>query len=72
MVMLDFIGRSSTFNLFIGLSFIAFGALFLLSNYGFIPSVEWGKIWPLVLILMGFAFLLKGQMYVHERGRNWL
>lgn len=70
-VMFDLVKRSSLFHLFLGLTLVVFGLLFLLSNYGFIPAVEWGKIWPIVLIILGLALLIKGQMPL-ERTGNWL
>ena len=70
---LGFIKRSGLFNMFIGLTFIVFGLLFLLSNYGFIPVLEWNKIWPIVLIILGATFLLRGQFYQQpDKDRNWL
>ncbi len=71
--MLDFLNRSTHFNFFVGLTFIVFGLLFLLSNYGFIPAVEWNKVWPVILIILGATFLVKGQVYkAKERPSNWL
>ncbi|MDP3741988.1 MAG: DUF5668 domain-containing protein [Candidatus Micrarchaeota archaeon] len=69
--MFDLVRKSSLFHLALGLTLVVFGLLFLLSNYGVIPSVEWGKIWPIVLIILGLAFLIKGQM-PQERTNNWL
>ncbi|MFH1247204.1 MAG: DUF5668 domain-containing protein [Candidatus Micrarchaeota archaeon] len=69
--MIDFFRRNGLFHMFLGLTLLAFGLLFLLSNYGFIPSVEWNKIWPLILIILGIVFLIKGQM-PQERNANWL
>ena len=73
MLGLGFIKRSSLFNLFLGLTLIVFGILFLLSNYGFIPVPEWNKIWPIVLIILGATFLLRGYLYQQpDKDRNWL
>lgn len=51
--------QSKTLNVFLGLTFIIFGSLFLLSNYGVIPKVEWDKIWPLMLVILGVVFVIK-------------
>ena len=72
--MLNVIGRSNTLNLFIGLTFIAFGILFLLSNYGIIPAVEWNKVWPLIFVIFGITFILRGKLQQGQQPRNsdWL
>ncbi len=72
--MLGFVKRSGYFNIFIGLTFIVFGLLFLLSNYNIIPALEWGKIWPIIFIILGLTFLIRGQLYSHDREkeRNWI
>jgi len=59
-MMFNSLAQSSLVNLFIGIVFVIFGALFLLSNYGIIPEVEWNKVWPLILVLLGLTFLLRG------------
>ncbi|HEX9913190.1 MAG TPA: DUF5668 domain-containing protein [candidate division Zixibacteria bacterium] len=41
---------------FVGTILLGLGILFLLSNWGIIPSL--GKTWPLILIIVGLAFLL--------------
>ena len=71
--MFGFMHRSGLFNLFVGLTFIVFGLLFLLSNYGIVPAVEWNKVWPLVLVILGITFLLHGQFSnPPARDNNWL
>jgi len=72
-IMFSFIHRSSLFHLTLGLTLLVFGLLFLLSNYGFIPAVEWGKVWPVILIVLGLAFLMKGQGQMPQHhDRSWL
>ncbi len=53
------IARSTLFSLFVGVVLIVFGGLFLLSNYGVIPVIEWEKNWPLLVIILGLAFVLR-------------
>jgi len=43
-------------KIFAGIILLGLGILFLLSNWGIIPSL--GKTWPLILIIIGLAFLL--------------
>ncbi len=64
------LGQNSLFNLFIGVGFVVFGGLLLLSNYGVIPDIDWNRIWPLVLIILGLAFILRG--YVPSQPGFWM
>ncbi|MDH4222461.1 MAG: DUF5668 domain-containing protein [candidate division Zixibacteria bacterium] len=41
---------------FVGFILIGIGILFLLLNWGIIPSLH--KTWPVILIIVGIAFLL--------------
>ncbi|MFH0713077.1 MAG: DUF5668 domain-containing protein [Candidatus Micrarchaeota archaeon] len=69
--MFGFLARSSLFNLFLGVTLIVFGLLFLLSNYNIIPAMEWNKVWPIILVILGATFLLRGQVG-QQRDSNWL
>jgi len=42
----------------IGLGIIALGILFLLINFGVFSWLEWGVIWPVVLIAIGLLLIL--------------
>ena len=40
---------------FVGIIILGVGVIFLLSNWGIIPSMH--RAWPLILIVVGLAFL---------------
>jgi len=40
---------------FVGIIILGVGVIFLLSNWGIIPSMN--RTWPLILIVVGLAFL---------------
>ena len=42
-----------------GMLLLLVGALFLLSNFGIFDWLSWGRLWPLLLILLGVALLLR-------------
>ncbi|MFA6694829.1 MAG: toast rack family protein, partial [Bacillota bacterium] len=51
-------------KLFWGLAFLVFGFLFLLVNYNVLDSSVFSqiwKLWPLVIVVMGFSILSKGS-----------
>lgn len=43
----------------IGVALVVIGAVFLLKNLGLIPGVNWDLIWPLALLVLGVAMILK-------------
>lgn len=43
-------------RIFVGIIILGVGVIFLLSNWGIIPSLH--STWPLILIVVGLAFLL--------------
>lgn len=42
-----------------GLILIAIGVLFLLKNVGVLEGIDWGIIWPLAVIAVGFNMFFK-------------
>jgi hypothetical protein len=51
-----------------GLILILVGVMFLLSNFGIVPNVDWGQVarlWPVVIILIGIDTLM-GQSEVAD------
>jgi len=42
-----------------GVILVVVGALLLLGNFGFLPWLSWGRLWPLVLILAGAILLMR-------------
>lgn len=47
-------------NLF-GMILLGVGVIFLLQNLGILTSYHFGRMWPILLILLGFALLMKRQ-----------
>lgn len=43
---------------FIGVLLVGIGIIFLLQNTGYLPGDVWGKIWPLIVITVGLAFVI--------------
>ena len=42
-----------------GLLLLVVGCLFLLSNFGIFGWLSWGRLWPVLLILLGVALLVR-------------
>ncbi|NUN11914.1 hypothetical protein HUU53_04715 [Candidatus Micrarchaeota archaeon] len=71
--MFNYLSSSKTFNIFIGASFLVFGALFLLSNFGYIPEIDFQKIWPVIFVVLGLTFLIKAfaSKPPQQQGEFW-
>jgi phage shock protein C len=39
-----------------GILLVAIGIIYLMNNFGF-SNVEWGRLWPIIIIIIGFALL---------------
>ena len=48
---------ASTVGVVLGLILIAFGGLFLLNEYDLIPDIEYYKLWPVILIIIGLGII---------------
>jgi len=59
--------RRGVFHRLWGGWLMAIGGLFLAHNFGYIRGPIWALVWPMVLILLGIMFLLKG--YLRQRGK---
>jgi len=43
----------------LGIALVVIGAIFLMKNLGLIPGVNWDIIWPLAILVLGVAMVLK-------------
>ncbi len=57
--------------MFIAFFFILLGVVFLLRNLGILSGDVWGILWPLILISIGLAMLLKIHYWKTFWGRVW-
>ncbi len=42
-----------------GIILIVIGGVFLLKNMGLLEGIEWGILWPIILIVLGVNMILK-------------
>jgi len=52
-----------------GILFVLFGLAFLLANFGMI-SWDVGKLWPLILVVIGIGILLKDEKKQNKARRR--
>ncbi len=56
-------------RVFVGIIILGVGVIFLLSNWGIIPSLHYT--WPLILIVVGLAFLFgAGRKHKGSSGQS--
>lgn len=55
--------------MFLGLFVLLVGMIFLLKNLGYLATIDWGIIWPVLLIALGLS-IMANRSYYHER-RIW-
>ncbi|GAB2973789.1 hypothetical protein GCM10027049_04910 [Mucilaginibacter puniceus] len=63
--------KKSNFSIIAGAALIVMGSFFLLDELNFIPDIDFGKLWPAILIVMGFGFIFsQGKKEPWEQD-NW-
>ncbi|HEY5325873.1 MAG TPA: PspC domain-containing protein [Mucilaginibacter sp.] len=53
--------QRSNAGIIVGVVLIIIGAAILIDNYDLIPDFDFGRLWPLVLVIIGGAFIVSGQ-----------
>jgi len=53
--------------MFIASLLIFVGLAFFLRNVGLVPSLNWGAIWPLILVWFGVYMV----MWIHKASEGW-
>jgi len=54
------VGRSTAAGRnWLGVILVALGVLFLLGNFGFFEIFNFGRLWPLILVVIGFLVLVR-------------
>ena len=61
----------SNFSIIGGAALIIMGTFFLLDEFNFIPDVDFGQLWPIVLIVIGFVFIFSRNKKEPWKENNW-
>ena len=59
--------KKSNYSVIGGAVLIVMGTFFLLDELNFIPDVDFGQIWPVILIVIGFVFI-----FSHNKKQPWM
>ena len=63
--------KKSNFSVIGGAVLIIMGTFFLLDELNFIPNVDFGQIWPAILIVIGFVFIFSRNKKEPWMEDNW-
>jgi phage shock protein C len=62
--------QKSHAGIIIGLVLIVIGAAILVDEYDLIPDFDFGKLWPIVLVIVGGSLIISGQKREEWRKRD--
>ena len=63
--------KKSNFSVIAGAALVVMGAFFLLDELNLIPDIDFGKLWPVVLIGMGVSFIFSKGKKEPWKEDNW-
>jgi len=58
--------KKSNFSVIVGAALVVMGSFFLLDELNFIPDIDFGKLWPVILIVIGASFI-----FSHSKKEPW-
>lgn len=63
--------KKSNFSVIAGAALIVMGSFFLLDELNFIPDIDFGKLWPVILIAIGASFIFSNSKNEPWKEDNW-
>ena len=63
--------KKSNFSVIAGAALLVMGAFFLLDEFNFIPDVDFGQLWPVILIVIGITFIFSQNKKEPWKDENW-
>jgi phage shock protein C len=63
--------QRSNAGIIVGVVLIIIGAAVLIDNYDLIPDFDFGRLWPLVFVIIGGAFIISGQKKQPWEKQDW-
>jgi phage shock protein C len=63
--------KKSNFSVIAGAALVVMGSFFLLDELNFIPDIDFGQLWPVILIIMGLGFIFSGSKKEPWKEDNW-
>jgi phage shock protein C len=63
--------KKSNFSVIAGAVLIVMGLFFLLDELNFIPDIDFGQVWPVILIVIGLGFIFSSSKKEPWEKDNW-
>jgi len=63
--------QKSNAGIIVGLVLIIIGAAILIDNYDLFPDIDFERLWPVALVLVGGALILSGQRRNEWHNQDW-
>jgi phage shock protein C len=63
--------QKSNAGIIVGVVLIVIGAAVLIDEYDLIPDFDFGRLWPIVLVLVGASLIVTGQQKKPWHHENW-
>lgn len=63
--------QKSSAGIIAGTVLILVGALILIDEYDLIPDFDFGRLWPVILVVIGCALIMSGQQNNAWRKQDW-
>jgi phage shock protein C len=63
--------QKSNAGIIVGVVLIVIGAAVLIDEYDLIPDFDFGRLWPVVLVLVGASLIVTGQQKKPWHHENW-
>jgi len=63
--------QKSNGGIIVGVVLIVIGAAVLVDEYDLIPDFDFGRLWPVILVLVGASLIVSGQKKQLWHSDNW-
>jgi phage shock protein C len=63
--------KKSNGSVIAGSILIVMGTIFLVNQFDLIPHIYWGRIWPVILIVIGFVFIFSRPKSEPWKEQDW-
>jgi hypothetical protein len=63
--------KKSNFSVIAGAALIVLGSFFLLDELNLIPNIDFGQLWPVIMIVIGLGFIFSRSKKEPWKDNNW-
>lgn len=63
--------KKSNGSVIAGSILIVMGAIFLINQFDILPHIYWGRIWPVILVILGLSLIFSPKKREPWKDENW-